>query len=151
MYVRGDIALVGWLYMVGVFVFCVVTVVATLSELPQCFNLRKLTTYAVGELKEITESFEKLDSGVYRHDHLKRIQYFTSKIGQHFNMIGATDISKPTNKMSNYRDRVPCFAGLRWRSRLSRSNLVAVAVTRSILPRKLIILASSASSICAEA
>jgi hypothetical protein len=25
MYVRGDIALVGWLYMVGVFVFCVVT------------------------------------------------------------------------------------------------------------------------------
>jgi hypothetical protein len=55
MYVRGDIALVGWLYMVGVFVFCVVTVVATLSNFLNAFNLRKLTTYA-GELKEITES-----------------------------------------------------------------------------------------------
>jgi hypothetical protein len=45
MYVRGD-ALVGWLYMVGVFVFCVVTVVATLSNFLNAFNLRKLTTYA---------------------------------------------------------------------------------------------------------
>jgi hypothetical protein len=40
MYVRGDIALVGW-FMVGVFVFCVVTVVADFLEL--LFNLRKLT------------------------------------------------------------------------------------------------------------
>jgi hypothetical protein len=49
--------------MVGVFVFCVVTVVATLSNFLNAFNLRKLTTYAGWELKEITESFE-LDSGV---------------------------------------------------------------------------------------
>jgi hypothetical protein len=48
MYVRGDIALVGWLYMVGVFVFCVVTVVATLSNFLNAFNLRKLTTTLVG-------------------------------------------------------------------------------------------------------
>jgi hypothetical protein len=46
-----------------VFVFCVVTVVATLSNFLNAFNLRKLNTL-VGELKEITESFEKLDSGV---------------------------------------------------------------------------------------
>jgi hypothetical protein len=50
--------------MVGVFVFCVVTVVATLSNFLNAFNLRKLTLTLVGELKEITESFEKLDSGV---------------------------------------------------------------------------------------
>jgi hypothetical protein len=48
----------------GCLCFIVVTVVATLSNFLNAFNLRKLTTYAGWELKEITESFEKLDSGV---------------------------------------------------------------------------------------
>jgi hypothetical protein len=53
-------------------------------------------------------------------------------------MIGATDISKPTNKMSNYRDRVPCFCRFTgWRSRLSRSNLVAVAVATLHLAKEI--------------
>jgi hypothetical protein len=37
-------------------------------------NLRKLTAYAVGELKS-TESFEIVDSGS-EHDHFETVQYF---------------------------------------------------------------------------
>jgi hypothetical protein len=60
MYVRGDI---GWLVCtwLGCCVFCVVTVVATTSSMLQSCETHNLQ---VGELKEITESFEKLDSGV---------------------------------------------------------------------------------------
>jgi hypothetical protein len=50
--------------MVGVFVFCVVTVVATLSNFLNAFNLRKLTTYAGWGTKGNHRIFEKLDSGV---------------------------------------------------------------------------------------
>jgi hypothetical protein len=127
--------------MVGVFVFCVVTVVATLSNFLNAFNLRKLTQLTlVGELKEITESFEKLDSGVSIHDHLKRIQYFLYLQNRPtFQYDRATDISKPTNKMSNYRDRVPCFCRYQWRS-LHAQILWRSRLPRSILPRKLIIL-----------
>jgi hypothetical protein len=74
MYVRGDIALVGWL-LVGVFVFCVVTVVADFLEL--LFNLRKAHTL-VGELKEITESSRSSTVACHRHDHLKRIRFNTN-------------------------------------------------------------------------
>jgi hypothetical protein len=74
MYVRGDIALVGWLYMVGVFVFCVVTVVATLSNFLNAFNLRKLTTYAGWGTKGNHRIFrEARQWRVYRHDHLKQV------------------------------------------------------------------------------
>jgi hypothetical protein len=149
MYVRGDIALVGWLYMVGVFVFCVVTVVATLSNFLNAF-LRKLTTYAGWGTKGNHRIFrEARQWRVYRHDHLKRIQYFPFQNRPTFQYDRTTDISKPTNKMSNYRDRVPCFCRFTgWRSRLSRSNLVAVAVATLHLAKE-IIFTSSASSILA--
>jgi hypothetical protein len=62
--------------------------------MPSIFVSSQLTL--VGELKEITESFEKLDSGVSRHDHLKQIHFLYLKIGQHFNMIEQqTSVSPP--------------------------------------------------------
>jgi hypothetical protein len=66
---------------------------------------------------------------------------FTSKNRPTFQYDQATDISKPTNKMSNYRDRVPCFAGLPGGGRVYHAQILwRSRLPRSILPRKLIIL-----------